>query len=97
MIIDDNALKAATKKDGFFVIKTVISNVGWSGCMKNLWIEILKTLDNKNNYNVYEYKYIRVYVHKSLIIDKDNLYIYEKSKSPLLGSAFGVKGVTFQI
>jgi len=28
MIIDDKALNAATKKNGFFVIKAVTSNVG---------------------------------------------------------------------
>lgn len=95
MIIDDKSLKAATKKNGFFVIKTVTSNVGWSGSVKNLWIEILKTLDNQNDYKLYEYKQINVYIHKSLIIDEENLSIYEKSRFPILGSTFGVKGVTF--
>jgi len=62
--------------------------------VKNLWIEILKTLDNESDYKIYEYKQIKVYIHKSLIIDEANLSIYEKSKFPFLGSTFGVKGVT---
>lgn len=53
----------------------------------------MKTFDDKNLYNIYEYEDIKVYIHKSLKTS-DDIYIFQKAKIPFIGPIYGSKGIT---
>jgi hypothetical protein len=90
--INKRAIDYIASKGGNLIITVVKSSCGWAGSVKSLWIEAVKYVDNIENYYYYEQDKIKIYIHKSLIIDNE-ITIELKAKIPLIGPLFNVKGV----
>lgn len=93
LTIDSKAISAIKIKDSVLVIKSVVNSCGWGGTpTRSLWIETQKNCSPLEQYTLMEYEGVKVYLHKSLILNED-IHVYLKLKLPFLGSVFGVKGV----
>jgi Pyruvate/2-oxoacid:ferredoxin oxidoreductase gamma subunit len=91
--IDDVALKYVKKKEGCFVVKTVLTPSGWcGGGTRNLWIEVLKNFTETEEYKCYEYKGVKIFIENKLILSEDVL-IYERLNLPMVGRIFASTGI----
>ena len=93
LTIDNKAINAIKKQNSVLVIKSVVNSCGWGGTpTRSLWIETQKNCSNLEQFILMEYEEVKVYLHKSLILNSD-IHVYQKLKIPFFGSIFGVKGV----
>jgi len=93
LTMDDKAINAVKKANSVLVVKSVINSCGWGGTpTRSLWIETKKSFSTSEQFILMEYEGVKVYLHKSLIINKD-VYVYQKLKIPFFGSIYGINGV----
>lgn len=52
-------------------------------------------MDNENNFNLFSYNDIKIYIHKGTNV-QENIEILLKSNIPILGPNFAVKGVSLK-
>lgn len=98
--IDDKALNYVQGKKLCFVVSVENTPVecDCSNCHTN--IKTLKTkvlfeteVLDKEDYDIYEYKGVKVFILKELKITSD-IIIYQKTKIPFIQQRFGTKGIT---
>ena len=80
---------------GYFLLTLMVTNcTGWAGNIesKSLKVEIKKDFPNKNQYNIFEYNGVKIFIDNRLKL-KDNIYIYRKLKLPFIGAIYSAKGV----
>ena len=96
LTIDAVALKYAKKKEGCFVVKTVVTPGGWCGVgTRNLWIEVLKNFTETEDYKCYEYEGVKIFIENKLNLSEDAL-IYEKLNLPMVGRIFASTGISIK-
>lgn len=86
--MNEKAYEYLTKKGLAFKVKLEVASC-WSGTRKNLWSGAVKEVENEAFYNVYDYKGIKIYVHKN-VRTGSSIDIILKSNSLLLGPVFEV-------
>ena len=93
LTIEAKAANTIKKSNSVLVIKSVVNSCGWGGTpTRSLWIETQKSFSPSEQFIEMDYQEIKVYLHKSLNLNKD-IHVYQKMKLPFLGSIFGVQGV----
>jgi len=96
LTIGNKAINALRKQNSVLIIKSFVSSYCCGGpSTRNLWIETQKSCSHLEQFVLLEYEGVKVYLHKSLLLNKD-IHVYQKFKIPFLRPTFGVKGVKFK-
>jgi len=98
--IDDKALNYVQGKKLCFVVSVANTPVecDCSNCHTNIKVVKTKVLFetevlDKEDYDIYEYKGVKVFILKELKIASD-ITVYQKTKIPFIQPRFGTKGIT---
>ena len=96
VVIEESALKAAKLKKADYVVKVLSASGGeFDIDVKSIIIELVQDFEALSGYIKFEYEGVKVYINKNLIIE-DDLLIYRRYKLPIIGSVWGIKGVSIK-
>lgn len=96
LTISDKAINALRKQNSVLIVKSFVNSYCCGGTStRNLWIETKKNCSHLEQFILMEYEGVKVYLHKSLNLNKD-IHVYLKLKIPFLGTIFGIRGVKFK-
>lgn len=94
--IAEDALEYLRRNNYVVLLKLVNTNLCWGTTpTKTPWIEVKKYLEFNEEYSVFQYQGINIYVHKDLYITEDATIKLNK-KSSLLGNKLSFEGVTLR-
>ncbi|AYD40343.1 hypothetical protein D4Z93_07330 [Clostridium fermenticellae] len=104
--IDNKALDYVKGQNLCFFVKCQIDDIKCDCCrteanFKKIDVKVMYESEIKNyyedyedNYNICEYKNVKIFVPKSIKLEDDAI-IYEKVKLPFRNPSFAIKGASF--
>lgn len=90
--MNEKAYEYLTKKGMGFKIKFDIMTCWAGNSSRNLWSGAVKSVENEDYYDVFDFKDIKIYVHKN-VRTEETIDIVLKANIPLLGPMFSVSGI----
>lgn len=94
--ITEDAIDYLRKNNYVVLLKLVNTNLCWGTTpVKTPWIEVKKHLEINEDYNLFQYEGINIYVHNGLHIGEDAIIKFNKKPS-LLGNKLSFEGITLK-